>query len=1061
MAPKDPTEIVEPGSFPFPLTDGPRESEYLTWIRNHSNYMAVRGLLDYLRAISVLLRGILVNFLIFLPNLLLLSILVAVAYFYGQPPPYIFTKALLILFCVWILLFPIATPFFRIIRYKTANATGSDSSVQQRDKYERVFGGFLFSIFAVAAIESFPGMLELFHSNISLPTFASTAAGITALFSVVPKLISNLGEGLAKKLAVIVVGLLGLIVPLSVVFAVAGFIVFSPPADWTIYALFGGLIFPILTIIAVAIGIVLGAFKRKDIAGVCLVVFASVGLVVLVNYVDDSVYSTFLHDTELAQDEAFASIQEDVDAMFGMLDLVEKQPGDTLVWISNFLNGEITARDSSIQVPAAYEALVQTAERAGLYPEFEVFDQAVAANDDLCAAAGLPADECEELSAEIEHLHASAAILSDAFATETPADVALHLLSLPQNEMDTLLTATYSYPYLQDILGVRWNAMANVCSPKDAEEDTPFQACSAEDDNDLPRFCVVQCTFANFGERFQDTRREIAATASDSLVETSFYESGIALEVRENKFWPKAIFVAIFALQLWFFCWLTIDVNLTSIHGLYRDRLASAFLVGINTDEVVDIEKDIDLMEIANYKAGSVAPYHLINTALNLQGSGDISIRDRNSDFFVFSKKFIGGLRTGYCRSENMEKVFPQMDLATAMAISAAAASPNMGRMTSPGHVAIMTLLNIRLGFWIPNPDVLEKWLATRGQHPDTSSKKKEHVLTFEKDVFIEELAELSGRWQNLYQDETRTLDDTQEKQGRPSPAHRLAGIGYSGGGIRSATVNLGITQALEKAGVFKHMDYMSTVSGGGYLGSSISTLMRQKDEPVSGGEDAEGVDAVIEEVTEGIKNSVGQIFRWRIRPAALLREALGSVNETSNWVNVSDGGHIENLACIELLRRRCKYIIIGDGEADPDHSFNGLATLIRMARIDLGVELKIKADPLRLGSDNTCDQHWAIGKIEYPEEQEHGYLLYVKSSFTGDEDELIRQYRSVNPLFPHQSTADQFFSEGQFEAYRSLGQHIGEQVLVAGKAPLKDEGKMSFAKLEQWFEALYKSQHA
>ena len=54
-------------------------------------------------------------------------------------------------------------------------------------------------------------------------------------------------------------------------------------------------------------------------------------------------------------------------------------------------------------------------------------------------------------------------------------------------------------------------------------------------------------------------------------------------------------------------------------------------------------------------------------------------------------------------------------------------------------------------------------------------------------------------------------------------------GSGFSGGGIRSATINLGIAQALHEHGIFDHVDYMSTVSGGGYLGSSISTLMRSR----------------------------------------------------------------------------------------------------------------------------------------------------------------------------------------------------------------------------------------
>ena len=61
---------IKPGTFPFPLTNGPEETRYLTWLRNHSNYMLQNGLTDYLRIIAALVRGIFLNFLILLPYLL-------------------------------------------------------------------------------------------------------------------------------------------------------------------------------------------------------------------------------------------------------------------------------------------------------------------------------------------------------------------------------------------------------------------------------------------------------------------------------------------------------------------------------------------------------------------------------------------------------------------------------------------------------------------------------------------------------------------------------------------------------------------------------------------------------------------------------------------------------------------------------------------------------------------------------------------------------------------------------------------------------------------------------
>ena len=56
--------------------------------------------------------------------------------------------------------------------------------------------------------------------------------------------------------------------------------------------------------------------------------------------------------------------------------------------------------------------------------------------------------------------------------------------------------------------------------------------------------------------------------------------------------------------------------------------------------------------------------------------------------------------------------------------------------------------------------------------------------------------------------------------------AQGLAGLALSGGGIRSASFCLGALQALDKAGVLKNIDYLSTVSGGGYIGTSLSAAM-------------------------------------------------------------------------------------------------------------------------------------------------------------------------------------------------------------------------------------------
>ena len=63
-------------------------------------------------------------------------------------------------------------------------------------------------------------------------------------------------------------------------------------------------------------------------------------------------------------------------------------------------------------------------------------------------------------------------------------------------------------------------------------------------------------------------------------------------------------------------------------------------------------------------------------------------------------------------------------------------------------------------------------------------------------------------------------------------------------------------------------------------------------------------------------------------------------------------------------------------------------------------------------------------GEIVYTQDQ-RGVLLYIKSSLTGDKNDYIVDYKRRFPSYPHESTADQVFSEEQFEVYRALGFHV------------------------------------
>ncbi len=154
----------------------------------------------------------------------------------------------------------------------------------------------------------------------------------------------------------------------------------------------------------------------------------------------------------------------------------------------------------------------------------------------------------------------------------------------------------------------------------------------------------------------------------------------------------------------------------------------------------------------------------------------------------------------------------------------------------------------------------------------------------------------------------------------------------------------------------------------------------------------------------------------------------LAVMDAAGAFVNVSDGGHLENLGLCELLRRRCRRIIVVDATV----AFACLAAAIRYARIDLGIEIAIDLDALRLRGD-VSTRHWALGDVDYGR-GERGQLIFLKSSLTGDEVEAILEYKRESPTFPQESSSNQFFSEAQFEAYRALGEHIARGILDSGE---------------------------
>ncbi|HTU19394.1 MAG TPA: patatin-like phospholipase family protein [Gemmataceae bacterium] len=370
----------------------------------------------------------------------------------------------------------------------------------------------------------------------------------------------------------------------------------------------------------------------------------------------------------------------------------------------------------------------------------------------------------------------------------------------------------------------------------------------------------------------------------------------------------------------WFAVWFVVlivatwrvDVNVFSLHAVYGNRLIRAYLGASRTlpgegnvaprrpDPVtgLDPEDDLPLTELLARPLGEEpdskgydGPYPLLNTALNLVHGEELAWQERKAEAFVMSPLYCGSETTGYRRTSEAK-----VTLGNAVALSGAAASPNMGYHSSPAVTVLLTAFNARLGAWVGNPKNLELW---KGQ----------------------------GAW---------------------------FGFGY------------------------------------------------------------------------------------------LIKELFGRTNDKDGYVYLSDGGHFENLGVYELIRRRCRFIIVSDAGQDADHTFEDLGNLIRKCRIDFGIRIQIDLSSLHLQGDaRRCRWHCAIGKIRYDDVDKRattGTLVYIKPSLTGEEPADVLHYAGSHPTFPHETTGNQFYSESQLESYRALGHHIANAVFEQSVNDLNEE---------------------
>lgn len=195
-----------------------------------------------------------------------------------------------------------------------------------------------------------------------------------------------------------------------------------------------------------------------------------------------------------------------------------------------------------------------------------------------------------------------------------------------------------------------------------------------------------------------------------------------------------------------------------------------------------------------------------------------------------------------------------------------------------------------------------------------------------------------------------------------------------------------------------------------------------------------------------------------------LLREVFGRYPMDDRLLLTTDGGHYENLGLVELLRQGVRTAVCIDASGDTPPFATTLAQAITLAHEELGITITLhepaalipgSGTPLEpagiLSSLNTRLSKAAVitGDIVYPEPLEidgesygnRGQLIVARAALTDDLPYALLAYASANPVFPRDSTSDQWFDHRQFDAYQALGHHIGTRVRELLEQPVTCSG--------------------
>ncbi len=158
-----------------------------------------------------------------------------------------------------------------------------------------------------------------------------------------------------------------------------------------------------------------------------------------------------------------------------------------------------------------------------------------------------------------------------------------------------------------------------------------------------------------------------------------------------------------------------VPVNRFSLHGMYQQRLIRTFLGASrrnrHPNQFTGFDSKDDLLV---HHLADVRPLHVINTTLNAVSSTHVGRHETKAQSFTFSPLHVGNHHLGYRPAaeygSDRGARGTGVSLGMALAISGAAASPEMGMYSTKARAFLLTLANARLGVWFGNTKKDHAW---------------------------------------------------------------------------------------------------------------------------------------------------------------------------------------------------------------------------------------------------------------------------------------------------------------------------------------------------------------